>query len=95
MGTLRKCHPRGERVPLPTVVAYIKQVAEALQYAHDQKIIHRDIKPENMLLGQQKALLLSDFGIAAAAHSTHSMRTQLSGYRSLHGSQRNQAIPAP
>ncbi len=75
-GTLRKCHPRGERVPLPTVVAYIKQVAEALQYAHDQKIIHRDIKPENMLLGQQKALLLSDFGIAAAAHSTHSMRTQ-------------------
>jgi len=47
-----------------------------LQYAHDQKIIHRDIKPANMLIGQRDAILLSDFGIASTAHSTHSMRTQ-------------------
>ena len=81
---------------MPTVVAYIKQVAEALQYAHDQKIIHRDIKPENMLLGQQKALLLSDFGIAAAAHSTHSMRTQdFAGTAAYMAPEQNQAIPAP
>src|SRR5690349_21109973 len=39
-GTLRKRHPKADRVPLPTVVSYIKQVADALQYAHDQKIIH-------------------------------------------------------
>lgn len=75
-GTLRKRHPKGERVPLPTVVSYVQQVAEALQYAHDQKIIHRDIKPENMLIGQRNALQLSDFGIAATAHSSSSMSTQ-------------------
>ena len=75
-GTLRKRHAKGERVPLPTVISYIKQVADALQYAHDQKIIHRDIKPENMLIGQHNAIQLSDFGIAATAHSTSSMSTQ-------------------
>ncbi len=76
-GTLRKRHPKGERLPLSTVVSYVQQVADALQYAHDQKIIHRDIKPENMLIGQRNALLLSDFGIAATAHSTSSMSTQV------------------
>src|SRR5205085_1875095 len=50
-GTLRQRHRRGTIVPLVTVVDYVKQVAEALQYAHDQRLIHRDIKPENMLIG--------------------------------------------
>jgi serine/threonine protein kinase len=76
-GSLRQRHPKGECVPLSTVVSYIKQVAKALQYAHDQRHIHRDIKPENMLIGRHNDILLSDFGIAATAHSTSSMSTQL------------------
>lgn len=52
-GTLRHLHPRGSFLPLATIVTYVKQVAEALQYAHDQKLIHRDIKPENMLAGER------------------------------------------
>jgi serine/threonine protein kinase len=76
-GSLRRRHSKGDCVPLATVVAYTKQVAEALQYAHDHKHIHRDIKPENMLIGRHHDILLSDFGIAATAHSTSSMSTQV------------------
>lgn len=74
-GTLRQCHPQGTRVPLPTVVSYVKQVASALQYAHDQKIVHRDVKPENMLVGDQGQIVLSDFGTAIVAHKTQSLNT--------------------
>src|SRR5690349_23837442 len=61
-GTLRQRYPRGTRLPLIEVVNYTGQVTEALQYAHDQRLIHRDIKPENMLLGRNGEVLLSDFG---------------------------------
>ncbi len=69
-GTLRQAHPIGTRVPLDTVIAYVKQLAEAIDYAHSQNVIHRDIKPENMLVGSKKEILLSDFGIAQVAQSS-------------------------
>ncbi|RAQ94222.1 hypothetical protein A4R35_01680 [Thermogemmatispora tikiterensis] len=52
------------------MVTYVKQVAEALQYAHDRKVVHRDVKPENMLVGEQGEVLLSDFGVALLVNST-------------------------
>ncbi len=69
-GSLRRRHPKGERLALSTILPYVKQVAEALQYAHDQHFIHRDIKPENMLLDRNEEVLLSDFGTAQVAQST-------------------------
>ncbi len=75
-GSLRELHPKGCIIPLPTIVAYVQQIATALQQAHDEKIVHRDIKPENLLLGRNKEIILSDFGIAAVAQSTASWRTQ-------------------
>lgn len=63
-GSLRQQMPEGYALPLDVVVLYIKQVALALQYAHDNGIIHRDVKPENILIGSNNELLLSDFGIA-------------------------------
>ncbi len=74
-GTLRDRHASGSLVPLPHVVFYIKQVAQALAYAHTNKLIHRDVKPENMLLSADGSILLSDFGIVTTAHSTASMKT--------------------
>lgn len=75
-GTLRQRHPRGTMLPLPTVVPYVRQIADALQYAHDSKLIHRDIKPENMLVGRRNEILLSDFGIATVARTTRSATDQ-------------------
>jgi peptide/nickel transport system substrate-binding protein len=75
-GSLRRRYPKGSVVPLPQIVSYVKQVATALQYAHEQKFIHRDVKPENMLLGRREEVLLSDFGLAALAHSTGSLSAQ-------------------
>jgi predicted ATPase/DNA-binding CsgD family transcriptional regulator len=75
-GSLRRRYPKGTVVPLPQLVSYVKQIADALQYAHEQKFIHRDVKPENMLLGRHQELLLSDFGLAALAHSSASLSTQ-------------------
>src|SRR5215469_11779110 len=56
-GSLRQRYPKGTRLPLDTVVSYVKQIASALEYAHNQKLIHRDIKPENILLGRDNQLL--------------------------------------
>src|SRR6266853_3911648 len=75
-GTLRHRHPKGTQLTLTTMLSYVKQIAPALQYAHFQKIIHRDVKPENMLLGRRNEILLSDFGIALVAQSSHYHSTQ-------------------
>jgi len=75
-GSLRRRHPKGSLVPLPQIISSVKQVATALQYAHERKFIHRDVKPENMLVGRHDEVLLSDFGVAALAQSTASLSTQ-------------------
>jgi serine/threonine protein kinase/tetratricopeptide (TPR) repeat protein len=63
-GSLRAHVPARLPHPLASVLPYVKQVAEALHYAHQQQVIHRDVKPENMLLGAQEQVLLGDFGLA-------------------------------
>ncbi len=75
-GTLRNRHPKGSRLPLSQVVQYATQIGSALQYAHEHRLVHRDVKPENMLLRSDEVLLLSDFGIATAIRSTHSLNIQ-------------------
>src|SRR5437764_9594609 len=78
-GTLRQRHPHGSPLPTETVVFYVRQVASALQYAHDQHLVHRDIKPENMLLGSNGEVLLSDFGLAMLTPHTADQSTQAMG----------------
>lgn len=70
-GSLNNFLPPGRALPYITVVSYIKQIASALQYAHDKKnLIHRDVKPHNMLIMNDGGIVLSDFGIALIAQSS-------------------------
>ncbi|HEY4034858.1 MAG TPA: serine/threonine-protein kinase, partial [Ktedonobacteraceae bacterium] len=71
-GTLRQRYPKGTHLPIASIVTYVGQIASALQYAHDERLIHRDIKPENLLVGTRSEVLVSDFGIATIARSSRS-----------------------
>ncbi len=71
-GSLRQRYSRGTILPLTTIVLYVTQIAEALQFAHDEKLIHRDIKPENIFLGRRNEVVLGDFGIAVLSRTSRS-----------------------
>ncbi|HEV2579930.1 MAG TPA: serine/threonine-protein kinase, partial [Ktedonobacteraceae bacterium] len=75
-GNLRSRHPFGTRLPADIIVSYVKQMASALQFAHEQDVVHRDVKPENMLIGRNDEILLSDFGIALVGSSMNSRPPQ-------------------
>jgi len=68
-GNLRQRHPEGMILAPSLVCQYIRQVADALAYAHQRQIVHCDVKPENMLISQDDDILLSDFGIAVGMPS--------------------------
>jgi serine/threonine protein kinase len=75
-GSLRTHLPQNTPLPPERIFPFLRQVADALQYAHDHKLIHRDIKPENMLLGRLNDVLLSDFGVALIAQTSMQQSTQ-------------------
>jgi serine/threonine-protein kinase len=54
------------RTPIPVEKALdiAAQVADGLQYAHDRQVVHRDIKPANIMVCQDGAVKITDFGIA-------------------------------
>ena len=55
---------------LNDVLPVIRQVADALDYAHAQKIMHRDIKPGNIMIDGAGSVKVLDFGLAAQIHTS-------------------------
>jgi TolB-like protein len=63
--TLRARLSREGSLPVPDVVRLLREVLDALAFAHEHGVVHRDIKPENVLVSAGHAVV-ADFGIAKA-----------------------------
>ena len=59
-----------KKLSLSEMVQILSQVASALDYAHQQKVVHRDVKPANILVASSGQVKVADFGIAKAENST-------------------------
>ena len=55
---------REKKLPPATALQLAEEIADALDYAHEQGVVHRDIKPGNILVTQDGHAKISDFGIA-------------------------------
>ncbi len=71
--TLRHLYPIGSFLPPLAIASYTKQIAEALDYAHQQELVHGDIQPGNIIVGSDNQLLLSDFSVGLLSHSVDTM----------------------
>ncbi len=62
--TLKDRIRRAGRLPIGEAVAYAIEIARALGAAHERRIVHRDVKPQNVLIDEEGAARVTDFGIA-------------------------------
>jgi TonB family protein len=66
---------KGDPLPLPRVVDIMRQICDALEYAHSKGVIHRDIKPSNILIDDRQNCLVADFGLAKLLESNAHLTT--------------------
>ncbi len=59
----------GRRLSPKDALRIVVQVAKAIDYAHEQKVVHRDLKPENVLVDPRGHVKIADFGLAGMKDS--------------------------
>lgn len=69
-GSLESRIRAGEAWPARDAFRVLRQIADALDYAHAQGVVHRDIKPANVLVQPDSRVKVTDFGIARMAEET-------------------------
>ena len=76
--SLRDRLDREHQLPVDEAIRIATDLAEALDYAHRQKVVHRDIKPANILLHEGRPVI-ADFGIALAVGAAGGARLTETG----------------
>jgi len=72
--------PSRRILPLKSTIKIIKEVLDALDYAHSQDIIHRDIKPANILMeSHTKRPIIVDFGVAKMSRGPNQKTSEIHG----------------
>ena len=74
--TIRDLLLTAEAPPADQALIIVSGVLEALAYSHQHGIVHRDIKPANVIITNQGAVKVMDFGIARALHGASNTMTQ-------------------
>lgn len=77
--TLKDYIEKKGRLSAKETISISIQMVTGIQAAHKQHIIHRDIKPQNIIISKDGKVKVTDFGIARATTSTHTISTNVMG----------------